>query len=78
MGTSCLSQTLLFLTLNGEAGSAIVRGRAASSRGPSVVPSAPFAALDRTLMASLTAGDNTEHRETAARLKMTHEEFQYV
>ena len=44
-------------------GSAIVRGRAASSRGPSVVPSAPFAALDRTLMASLTAGDDRESGE---------------
>ena len=44
-------------------GSAIVRSRAASSRGPSVVPSAPFAALDRTLMASLTAGDDRESGE---------------
>ena len=44
-------------------GSAIVRGRTASSRGPSVVSSVPFAALDRTLLASLTAGDNREQGE---------------
>ena len=44
-------------------GSAVVRGRAASSRGPSVVSSVPFAALDHTLMASLTAGDNRERGE---------------
>ena len=44
-------------------GSAIVRGRAASSQGPSVVSSVPLAALDRTLKASLTAGDNRERGE---------------
>ena len=48
-------------------GSAIIRGRAVSTRGPLVVPPFPFAALDPTLTNPLTARVNRERSERVKR-----------